>query len=87
MDIIIEEAYLGSVKTTVKEHIQEQIAESWYAHSQGAVEDLRNEFDNLTRIFSRLIEYLIEKDLVGVEDLVAITQEHYDEETDKSYRP
>ena len=87
MDIIIEEAYTDPVKTMVKEHIREQIKESWYAHSQGAIEDLRNEFDNLTSVFSRLIEYLIEKDLVGVEDLVTITIEHYDKETDKSYRP
>ena len=87
MDIITEEACKDPVKTTVKEHIQEQIQDSWNAHSQGAIEDLRNEFDNLTRIFSRLVEYLIEKDLVGVEDLVAITKEYYDEETDKSYKP
>ena len=82
MDIIIEEEYKDPVKTTVKEHLECELRDSWSAHSQGAIEDLRNEFDNLTRIFSRLIEYLIEKDLVGVEDLVAITKEYYDEETD-----
>ena len=87
MDIIIEKEYKAPVKTTVKEHIQEQIEESWYAHSQGAIEDLRNEFDNLTCIFSRLIEYLIEKGIIEVEDLVAITKEYYDEDTDKSYKP
>ena len=87
MDIIIEEQYKAPVKTTIKEHLECELRDSWCAYSQGAIEDLRSEFDNLTRIFSRLIEYLIEKDLVGVEDLVAITKEYYDEDTDKSYKP
>ena len=87
MDIIIEEEYKDPVKTTVVDHIYHEIRDYSYGHSQGEIEDLRNEFDNLTRIFSRLVEYLIEKDLVGVEDLVAITKEYYDEDMDKSYKP
>ena len=87
MDIMIEEKYRDPVQTTVEDCVLRGIRDYSCAPSQGAVEDLRNEFDNLTRIFSRLVEYLIEKELMDAEDLITITKEYYDKETDKSYRP